>query len=572
MEERMNLENTRSRWLASFFLNVSRLFALAALLVAALAHPLGATPAFFAQWLPSANPQIPTSLCSAVLEGFCRSTYTLSVFREVLTLWMILPMLASWLTWKVLAGAEAGKSRREGGVLLLFLCYALFSLFWAPHFGVDHQSLYVAVNLLVWALFFIALIDLPFSRWFSRISVSLSFLTALILIPLQVWNVAQEGRQTPEAPLRSLYFAGGMAASSPVWGQGLDAYSVLAPRAQENYFIAHPNSTWKPDLDLAMVAKNDLLQLLAEMGVLGLGLAVFCGVLFFKRGRLRFRALQSRRERIKRLCALGGIVAILLLACVSGPFHQAGLSTLFIFLVALAYGSMQEDDVLEPSGAVSTRATAFPRSPVVRWTISVLAILFVWSLTWLPWSLTRDRLLANRLFNLATKAQGDAHEMVSLDGFEKQIGEYAAAREYYRLSLRLVSMDYQALVCRGMVEVTMTNAFLEWGREMKNQGNTQRETLCYQNAKAYAMYAMDDLKKASRMSGNVRYLAGEKLPEKDLGPRLNSKMLRSLSQACRFMARLQGDEKKLPEIMMQYFGMSELYAPTQAAVAKETTK
>jgi len=149
---------------------VTRACALAALAVSALVYPLdlpdGWVNAVFGQedlfsvhygFVPS-------------VRAFFDFGYSPLFLKEVLTAWVLFVMAAAWITWKILSPRRREPARVEIRLLLVFLVYAVAAMFWAPNFGRDYLCVYSGMNLVLWSLFGLALMDLPRSQRFERLS------------------------------------------------------------------------------------------------------------------------------------------------------------------------------------------------------------------------------------------------------------------------------------------------------------------------------------------------------------------------------------------------------------------
>jgi O-antigen ligase len=79
-------------------------------------------------------------------------------------------MAAAWITWKILSPRRREPARVEIRLLLVFLVYAVAAMFWAPNFGRDYLCVYTGMNLVLWTIFGLALMDLPRSQRFERLS------------------------------------------------------------------------------------------------------------------------------------------------------------------------------------------------------------------------------------------------------------------------------------------------------------------------------------------------------------------------------------------------------------------
>jgi O-antigen ligase len=115
-----------------------------------------------------------------------------------------------------------------------------------------------------------------------------------------------------------------MSVSSPLWGQGLGAYAAAFPRYKSGHgelYVEH--------------AENEYLEVLAEGGVLGLGLL---GVGLFRLGRSGVATLHDHESRLVRgivTGALAGMAALLAQNLTDFNFRMPSSLFLFAFLGAV---------------------------------------------------------------------------------------------------------------------------------------------------------------------------------------------------------------------------------------------
>lgn len=112
----------------------------------------------------------------------------------------------------------------------------------------------------------------------------------------------------------------------PIFGSGLGTFAHIFP----TYQIAPTDLTF-------FYTENDYLQLLAETGILGAGLVVGIGVIFF---RTTLRGWKKRQSRWSIILVTGGLSAIsslLIHSCVDFNLHIPSNALLFCVIAAMTY-------------------------------------------------------------------------------------------------------------------------------------------------------------------------------------------------------------------------------------------
>jgi O-antigen ligase len=155
--------------------------------------------------------------------------------------------------------------------------------------------------------------------------------------------------------------AGRMAAASPWLGHGLGAFATAFPRYKRG------------DGELRVEhAENDYLEMLAEAGVLGLGLSLFVVAASARRILAGLLRQEDRLMRGLGLGALSGMIALLVHSAFDFNLRIPANATLFSLLAALAFGASRGDShrpvraaapgfVLLP--ALGLLAILWPRTP-----------------------------------------------------------------------------------------------------------------------------------------------------------------------------------------------------------------
>ncbi|NQU44082.1 O-antigen ligase family protein, partial [bacterium] len=145
--------------------------ALLALVVSAFAYPLDLPESWREALFGPADPIAISKGFLPAIRAYFEFAYRPLVIKEVLTTWVILTMAGLWVTWKALTPRPSESLRIEIAAYLAFLLYCVIAMFRAPHFGLDSECLITGMNLCVWSIYGLILIDLPYSRRFARWSV-----------------------------------------------------------------------------------------------------------------------------------------------------------------------------------------------------------------------------------------------------------------------------------------------------------------------------------------------------------------------------------------------------------------
>jgi hypothetical protein len=181
--------------------------------------------------------------------------------------------------------------------------------------------------------------------------------------------------------LRILTVSGGVVTQRPALGHGLGSFPMVYPAAQARYFYTHPDTRLYPSDSIADHAHNEYLQILIEMGLVGLGVTLSAFFLFLREGFQRLRRQNDSAVRMRRLCAFFGLLAILLHGLVDFPFHIVPIATVFLFCAALFFGPVTllagpPETVRSSEDRRRAKREGLRSARVARLT----AILFVWAL------------------------------------------------------------------------------------------------------------------------------------------------------------------------------------------------
>jgi putative inorganic carbon (hco3(-)) transporter len=114
-----------------------------------------------------------------------------------------------------------------------------------------------------------------------------------------------------------------MIAEAPLWGTGLGSFQWIYP--------AH--ESLDPDIP-AMYAHNDYLQLVIEVGIVGLGLAIWAMIICCKSAIRNLMAENTLRRSIG-LATLGSLVAVAIQEIVDYSLYMPGIAAVLLLLVSL---------------------------------------------------------------------------------------------------------------------------------------------------------------------------------------------------------------------------------------------
>ncbi len=307
--------------------------------------------------------------------------------------------------------------------------------------------------------------------------------------------------------LRILTVSGGLVAQKPILGHGLGSFPMVYPAAQARYFHDHPETRLRPTDSIADHAHNEYLQILIEMGIVGLGLALCALFLFLREGLQRLRALDDPAVRMRRACALFGLLSILLHGFVDFPFHIVPIATVFLFCAALFFGPIT---VLDASKTIAS-SPAGEKNPTGSLRLAMVArltaILFVWA-SLVP----AGYYLVKRLRADAFAKRGS--NLLASQAFEE-------ARIALGESLILSPGQYQTLVELAECEFNLAvDSLRQATRERQNNKSQQAFEILHQGTDLLQS-ASDRLRDASRMAHFEPLWPALKTEDAELGPRHN---------------------------------------------------
>jgi tetratricopeptide (TPR) repeat protein len=207
-------------------------------------------------------------------------------------------------------------------------------------------------------------------------------LMILIILTLQIVPSPRNPFYSPESPLllRLTHFtpshlrtetrlriavcSESLVASRPIQGRGLGCFQYVFPRAQADYFAAHPDTVLSPTVNRTVQAHSDWLQLIIELGVAGL-LIVLAGLyVALRRGWDGWVGLRSPTLRLEMTAALMGVAGTMIHALADFPAHVVSTIATAIFLLAVwaSCGRMESwEDGREPAAAESVSLPAAPK-------------------------------------------------------------------------------------------------------------------------------------------------------------------------------------------------------------------
>ena len=693
----------------SIFVNLARLLSLLALATSALVYPFLVNPNImdrlyrFTQKFPGGS-----SFFEAI-KPYLEFGFSPLTIKEVLTSWVLLALIGAWITWKLTASSSSARNRSHPGLLflLLFLIWSVSSLAITPQFGIDSDLIYIAFDLTLWTLFFIAMTDLPGSFKFQRVAVwwiigiglilmlvstgeavqGISkyvfqflphiddpykrnlfgglighntgvasicmgpfffaiglffatkrkiirillllyivialyfflvtqsravwilfalltppfllglrpiigtpirlrhFLIGLLLVILFVgsqlvparWNFLHvEEAQfvdrlkafTPkvlitETRLRILAVSLPLIAEKPILGHGLGSFVSVYPKACADYFSKYPNSNLLPTYNVTNQAHDDYLQLIIETGLLGFGLALTTGWLFFRRGLARFRRLKSSRDRLLRYCSFFALLEILLHGFVDFPFHIVPLATFFLFYCVLAYGGPEEDDATQSTSDNESREkipTNPPRVASIRpaKVIALVIIFASWAALITAGTFATRRLLADKIFSQASHESGIGPKNETAAETEQRLLD---ARILFRDSLRIDPLAFDPRFSRALCDLRLALLYSEEAKSSQKQGLLPNMQVAHDKAVSMIRSSIDQFYQAGGVTSSTKENGGV------IGSRINPPFLYNLAQAWKLVAELipsAADEANRKAL--KYYQLTVLYAPAEASV------
>jgi len=142
-----------------------------------------------------------------------------------------------------------------------------------------------------------------------------------------------------------------IAKEHPIIGSGIGTLGVNYPRAQGEVLAQARYEHFIPQANYSINAHNDLLHMLAEIGILGLLCAAWIIIAFYKRAFLSLRRLSTER-RLLLIGFMGGALAILAHSVFSFPFHVIQNGLLFWLFLGLSWVTIRQSRVESPESGV----------------------------------------------------------------------------------------------------------------------------------------------------------------------------------------------------------------------------
>jgi hypothetical protein len=326
---------------------------------------------------------------------------------------------------------------------------------------------------------------------------------------------------------------------------------MVYPAAQARYFYTHPDTRLYPSDSIADHAHNEYLQILIEMGLVGLGVTLSAFFLFLREGFQRLRRQNDLAVRMRRLCAFFGLLAILLHGLVDFPFHIVPIATVFLFCAALFFGPVTllagpPETVRSSEDRRRAKREGLRSARVARLT----AILFVWALL-IPvgWYQAR-RLRADAL------AKRGSNQLAS-QSFEE-------SRSALGESLLLFPGQYQPLVELAECEYNLAlDSLRQASRERQGNRSAQAHDLLRQGTDLLQS-AADRLRAASRMARFEPLWPAQKFEDSELGPRHNHLTYHRLAKVWKTFQMLEPTDVAMRRKALAYREQSVRYCPGSA--------
>ena len=257
-----------------------------------------------------------------------------------------------------------------------------------------------------------------------------------------------------ETRLRILVVSAPLIAESSVMGHGFGSFQYVYPKAQGDYFLAHPDTRLGTTTKRTDLAHNDYLQMLIEGGLMGLMfLLIPVGLLLAAGGRTLMQ-LPRGRQRAQRMALLLPLGSVAVHALVDFPFHIAPIAMAAI--TSLALWAAPADGASVIRGATAPK----PVRPLVLRRIvqfaSAVAALLISALlfTFVVRDFSSDTLYASGSSWLKTaRAQPDTR-------IDLQRQAFAVARERFRQSTRINPFNGSAY--EGIVQAFTNLSYLDY--------------------------------------------------------------------------------------------------------------
>lgn len=295
------------------------------------------------------------------------------------------------------------------------------------------------------AVVFAAQTVAPHHNPLARYDVSLAERVARDLNPDQLLK---------ETRLRILVASTPLIAQAPLLGHGFGSFQYVYPKAQGDYFFAHPDTRIGTTTKRTDLAHNDYLQMLVEGGLTGLLLVLIPVGLLLAAGRRTLLQLPRGRERAQRMALLLPLGTVAVHALVDFPFHIAPLA--MVAITSLVLWATPGDGVAIVRGALDQLPNRWPVLRHLAQATTALLVLLISAMlfTFVVRDFCSDTLYASASSWLRTaRVQPDSR-------IDLQRQSFALARERFRQSTRINPFNGSAY--EGIVQAFTNLAYLDY--------------------------------------------------------------------------------------------------------------
>jgi hypothetical protein len=286
----------------------------------------------------------------------------------------------------------------------------------------------------------------------KRLFVPLAFILAGVVVAV-IFGVYSLKKESADSRLFSWQISAKVIADKPVTGVGVGYFGGTYAKQQVQYFDENPESKYLYVADCPTYAFNEYLQIGTELGVVGL---VLFGIVIILALRPHPRPL-SKGEGGSQLNPFRyGLIAILVFAFTSYPFHLVPL--LVLFVVSVAAQSPHPQPLLpsaSPSG-FKRRGEALPGKLTGKIVFAVISVV-----VFAVWTGTRP------MMNDYIKAQKEWQKLQAL--YRMETYDTAGYEEFYSV----LKFDHKFLFEYGhslnkVGEYEKSNEILRQGTELSN--------------------------------------------------------------------------------------------------------
>lgn len=308
----------------------------------------GAVVAFFAFLQDVDRRRIITGLLFVDIESAARGDPTLLRLRMGSLIGHNIGV-ASFLTfsWFILLSRLFQPAPRGRKILWTALLVLLFYVIAAA----QTRGIWIILVVLT-PIHLVWLMRLTGKRWDLRPVLGM-ILIVLIVLTLQIIPSPRNPFYSPESPLllRFTHFtpshlltetrlriavcSGSLVASRPLQGHGLGSFQYVYPAAQADYFARHPDTVLMPSPNRTMRAHSDWLQVVIELGLVGLIIVLAGLYLALRRGWNSWCALADSRLRLELTAVLMSVAGVMFHAMADFPMHVVSTAAPAIFMLAV---------------------------------------------------------------------------------------------------------------------------------------------------------------------------------------------------------------------------------------------